>query len=266
MSEVVNNIGKLFYKDYYKEVKFKDVIDGREGKPVDINKPIKESKFLPIPKPEIPEAKDKNGLVCLKFRIDYPGLITGVGLPHGCKKITGGYELGMHFDYTYGMPVVYGSTVKGVLREYFEEFIKKPLTDLDDLIQDIFVGRTRNTTKDIYKDGKLDKKGYDNKSIYKRDIFFDAVITEPHNGKFLVDDFITPHKNGPLKNPIPIPMLKIAPGCIIEFRFKLVDSGNFDIEAKKNLFKTILETVGIGAKTNVGYGQLTYIEDDNANS
>ena len=55
-------------------------------------------------------------------------------------------------------------------------------------------------------------------------------------------------------------MLKIAPGCTIEFRFRLHDSvvgGNtFTANAKLDLFKKILGTVGIGAKTNVGYGQL----------
>ncbi len=46
----------------------------------------------------------------------------------------------------------------------------------------------------------------------------------------------------------------------MEFRFKLVDTkiGNKELkkEDKLNLFKEILTTMGIGAKTNVGYGQL----------
>jgi CRISPR-associated protein Cmr6 len=76
----------------------------------------------------------------------------------------------------------------------------------------------------------------------------------------LEDDSITPHKDGPLRNPTPITMLKIAPGCEIEFRFRLVDSvvdGKvFKKEDKLKLFENILKTVGVGAKTNVGYGQL----------
>ena len=55
-------------------------------------------------------------------------------------------------------------------------------------------------------------------------------------------------------------MLKIAPGCTIEFRFRLhnsvVGGKTFAANDKLALFKQILGTVGIGAKTNVGYGQL----------
>ena len=56
------------------------------------------------------------------------------------------------------------------------------------------------------------------------------------------DDSITPHKDGPLKDPVPITMLKIAPGCIIEFRFHLNDFTShkgqiFKAEEKLKLFK-----------------------------
>lgn len=226
----VNNIGKLFYKDYYKEVNFEEVIAGKETDLGDISERIKGSNHLTIPNCVKHDT--------FKVTIQYPGLITGVGLVHDSKKIKGGYNLGMHFDYTYGMPVVYGSSVKGVLREYFKEFYEGDI-DVKDLEEEIFSGK---------------------KSIYQRDIFFDAVIVETYNGKFLEDDYITPHTEGPLKNPIPIKMLKIAPGCKIEFRFRLVDSviGDkvFKKEDKLKLFQKILTTVGVGAKTNVGYGQL----------
>lgn len=239
----INNIGKLFYKDYYKEVNFENVINGIESSPGQINQKIKRSAHLTIANPIGTEE-------CSSFRakILYPGLVTGVGLEHNSKNIKGGYNLGMHFDYTWGMPVVYGSSVKGVLREYFKEFyeskeFKKEGIEANDLFEDIFNG------------GK--------KSIYHRDIFFDAVITKTYNGHLLEDDSITPHGDNPLKNPLPITMLKIAPGCIIEFRFRLVDSEiggvKFTKEQKLELFKNILETVGIGAKTNVGYGQLELI-------
>ena len=238
----VNNIGKLFYKDYYKEVNFENVINGIESSPGQINQQIKKSDHLTIANPIGAEE-------CSSFqaKILYPGLVTGVGLEHNSKSIKGGYNLGMHFDYTWGMPVVYGSSVKGVLREYFKEFYEGDI-DSQTLEEDIFAG----------------KSGNENKSIYHRDIFFDAVITKPYksNNKehLLEDDSITPHKDGPLKNPTPITMLKIAPGCEIEFRFRLVDSvvdGKvFTKEDKLKLFENILKTVGVGAKTNVGYGQL----------
>lgn len=235
----VNNIGKLFYKDYYKEVDFEKVIDGKESSPGSINDTIKKSPLWKIDNPI--------GCDIFKAKVLYPGLVTGVGLEHDSKNIKGGYNLGMHFDYTWGMPVVYGSSVKGVLREYFKEFYE------DSYGKD---GKVKELEEDIFS-GKV---GNDNKSIYQRDIFFDAVITNTYKGHLLEDDSITPHGDNPLRNPLPITMLKIAPGCEIEFRFRLVDSViDENIFSKKNkleLFMKILKTVGVGAKTNVGYGQL----------
>ena len=204
------------------------------------NNEIKEVELKYIPALSIVDDKGR-----FPLKIAYPGLVTGTGLVHDSKKLDGAYNLGMHFDYTWGMPVVYGSSVKGVLRQYFKEFYDGEL-DKDELFEDIFNG------EDILKGSK--------KSIYHRDIFFDAVIKRTYNGRLLEDDSITPHKNNPLKNPIPITMLKIAPGCTIEFRFHLEDShvhgGTFKKDKKLELFKKILLAVGVGAKTNVGYGQL----------
>ena len=203
--------------------------------------------------------------------IAYPGLVTGVGTNHEVI-IEGEYQLGVNFDYTWGMPVVYGSLVKGVLRAYFIELYKGDL-DAIDLIHDIFCGETRNVSleKEIYKTEWLEmvksekNRKYSSKSIYNRDIFFDAVITDADSkGRILCSDSITPHRgpnrDNPLLNPNPLTFLKIAPGCTMEFRFKLVDSNIdgkiFTAKQKSKLFKEILRTVGIGAKTNVGYGQL----------
>ena len=251
------NISKLFFKDYFEEkngfnfnhvisVNDPDVNTQREVK--NRNRTIKGVELTPIPSLLLIEDNR------FSMKIAYPGLVTGTGLVHDSKKLEGAYNLGMHFDYTWGMPIVYGSSVKGVLRQYFKEFIDK-----DDLFEDIFNGRVHNEKKDKRNDKGELIKGYDNKSIYHRDIFFDAVITKTYNGNLLEDDSITPHTEGPLKNPIPITMLKIAPGCTIEFRFRLVDSVingvKFSKADKLQLFEKILKTVGVGAKTNVGYGQ-----------
>lgn len=179
-----------------------------------------------------------------ELKVKYPGLITGIGINHKAT-IEGEFKLGMHFDWTYGMPVIYGSSIKGVLRSYFRDFYS-PKTDepsVDDAINDIFNG--------------------EGKSIYDRDIFFDAVIVEPDKkkGRILCSDSITPHGDNPLKNPTPITFMKIAPGCTLEFRFKLVKTEiqgkSLSADRKRAIFKEILSTVGIGAKTNVGYGQLS---------
>lgn len=248
--------------------------------------------------------------------VQYPGLVTGVGINHE-TKIVGEFKLGVHFDWTHGMPVVYGSSVKGVLRAWFKKFYKNSKNkysecgvDEDDLLMDIFSGEKRDVEAERKKieeewrkmvdsgavvDSASEKKKYEDewkkkledvknriykpKSIYNRDIFFDAVIIKADSqGRILCSDSITPHDENPLKNPTPITFLKIASGCIIQFRFLLQKSSvpaigengipvkddkgeypSFTIDKKIGIFKEILTTVGIGAKTNVGYGQLKEI-------
>lgn len=101
--------------------------------------------------------------------------------------------------------------------------------------------------------------------IYDRDIFFDALIGGYDKEKGILDfDYITPHKDE-LKNPTPIKFLKILPNVSFVFEFKL---GHNTLSSekvipditKKWLFQEILTTVGIGAKTNVGYGQLKTVK------
>lgn len=199
----------------------------------------------------------------------YPGMLIGIGLGH---EISAGSEhkLGLTFDHTSGLPVIPGSTVKGVLRSMFpgmykgsdkssrEAYIKEKLTtvkniNITDLEASIFDGV---------------KNKFENLSVYERDIFYDATLFAVPD-KLLGVDFITPHEN-PLKNPIPIQFLKVMGGVVFQFNFKLNDSTfyigeseiKFSGEEKLQLFKSILEDIGIGAKTNVGYGQLKFINKE----
>lgn len=261
-----NNLHKVFYKEYFSALDLNGGDD--EQKIAEVNNKIFDTHLTHIPFPNM----DKQPVY---LTVQYPGLITGIGIGHEVG-VTGELKLGLHFDWTYGMPVIYGSSVKGVLRAWFMEFYTGDIDKID-LLMDIFSGvydRDIEAEKVKYGDKWGDKVKVPqnriykrNKSTYERDIFFDAVIfNKPENKPFLCTDAITPHggKNldNPLLNPTPISFLKIAPGCKIEFRFKLVDSkdseGNviYTINDKKELFKKILTTVGIGAKTNVGYGQL----------
>lgn len=111
----------------------------------------------------------------------------------------------------------------------------------------------------VNKEGKWvhDEKGqwqYEPMSIYKRDIFHDAYIM--HGGKdnkIFGMDAITPHEH-PLKNPKPLAFIKVLPEVYWYFPFHLKNN-IISAEAKLLLFITLLQTFGIGAKTNVGYGQ-----------
>ena len=100
---------------------------------------------------------------------------------------------------------------------------------------------------------------------------FDAVISQPNeSGQILDKDTLAPHggkkHDDPFAEPVPIPFIKIASGVQLAFRFRLKETKDKTGEVimskddKKNLFKQILETYGVGAKTNVGYGLLKYVE------
>jgi CRISPR-associated protein Cmr6 len=110
--------------------------------------------------------------------------------------------------------------------------------------------------------------------IYERDIFFDGYIVSTNhpainrsayqNQKpFIGDDYITPHINrkkpelSPFTNPVPLMFLKILPEVTIQFQFDLKsrEDGLLTKEQKEGLFRRLLLDFGIGAKTNVGYGQ-----------
>ena len=318
----MRNLGKFYYKDYFEGIDFFYLLleeDIKREQSEDRKRALKRQ-LDSIKDNNETKIKGKNKILSdaslstinsigsvqtdsFSLTIAYPGLVTGIGINHEAK-IEGEFKLGVHFDYTWGVPVVYGSSVKGVLRAYFEEFYQEELDKLD-LLHDIFYGETRNIAleeefyekkyqkeckdecKKIYRDKRegewegLWTEKYENnwkrrwkeevkdddkkrkylpKSIYNRDIFFDAVITKADKKRrILCSDSITPHGDNPLKNPTPLTFLKIAPGCTMEFRFKLVDSvigdNRFKAAQKKALFEEIIKTVGIGAKTNVGYGQ-----------
>ena len=256
------NLHQYYYKDYFGEMP-EEIIDPNDNQNQRrINATlswthIKSERNKRILQKRNTRLIDKNLLYEIKKPVDtkdvfqleilYPGIATGIGINHEAT-IEGEFKLGVHFDWTYGMPVVYGSSVKGVLKSYFKDFYK-PKEGLQPTAEDAI--------EDIFNGGK--------KSIYNRDVFFDAVIIQPDKkGHILCSDSITPHGDNPLKNPVPITFLKIAPGCKLEFRFKLVPTeivknGNIlkiSAQEKLDIFKKILTTVGIGAKTNVGYGQL----------
>lgn len=258
----MRNLHKAYYKDYFEGLNFGYLLNiGNEPK-ADIKRRNGE-----LVAPNILHMIPKNSLVnqSCELKVSYPGLVTGVGIDHEAK-IEGEFKLGIHFNWTYGMPVVYGSSVKGMLRSAFVEKQKNgKIIKYDDyFLKEVTKREWSQEEIKILFDAIFEGKDSEGKncSIYDRDIFFDAVITQADSkGRILCSDSITPHGDNPLKNPVPITFLKIAPGCKLEFRFKLVDTKingkTLTASEKLTIFKEILTTVGIGAKTNVGYGQLT---------
>jgi CRISPR-associated protein Cmr6 len=178
----------------------------------------------------------------------YPGLLVGSGYNHetGTK---GDFKVGFFFDHTTGQPIIPGSSVKGVLKNFLKrcliehpqffnenaDFGKGLSIDLD-YVSSLFGSET--------KEGKV--------TVY------DAVIepTKSTATHLFQSDFITPHKE-PLKDPNPNMFLKVLPNVAFEFRFGLKDIDETKSLSLIHLFKEILLWNGIGAKTNVGYGQFS---------
>jgi len=255
------NLGWLFFKAYYQ---------GLSAKVIDMKNEKKQEEFFKEKNENILNAQLRNyvGLLklmdkytAIRMKTTYPGLIMGTGVTHE-TGLKGEMKLGLNFDYTTGLPYIPGPSVKGILRSVFPGSSTKADKDFKEArtsyIQDILDNKEINVEE-------LEVEIFEGKgceSIYGRDIFMDAIIIEaPNSGKFLGSDYITPHTTNPLKNPTPIMFLKILPEVTIAFNFRLNDSvTGIKADQKKHLFERILLDIGIGAKTNVGYGQLTSIK------
>lgn len=153
----------------------------------------------------------------------------------------------------------------------------KRMQFIDFLEREIFDGekceKNEDGTYKVEKTGDKTRFFYKPLCVYERDIFFDGyIVSSDHPAikrstyqnlkPFIADDFITPHLNrkipelSPFTNPVPLMFLKILPEVTIQFQFDLKD-GLLTKKEKEKLFGRLLLDFGIGAKTNVGYGQFT---------
>ena len=262
----MKNLSKAYYKDYFSDTAFR--LQEGEIKADSTNIQDRNKQLLASANDDYLKAAQEIYLsthlpvkTYFSLEVCYPGLVTGVGISHEAK-VEGEFKLGLHLDYTTGLPVIYGSSVKGVLRSAFQE------DDLLDILP-ILVPKLKNELESIQRKMQVkslkawadaifgDDDDRDSRSPYERDIFFDAIVVDTNSrNRFLAADSITPHGSNPLKNPVPLTFVRIASGCKIEFRFKLTESGPLTVKEKETLFKAILIAFGIGAKTNVGYGRL----------
>lgn len=138
----------------------------------------------------------------------------------------------------------------------------------------------RLTFKNTLKEGQQEESPK-HLSVYQRDIFHDAVVVSFSEGKLFGTDFITPHINrknpalSAFSDPTPLQFLKVMPEVIFQFEFAfqptIFELGNgtefrFTANHKRQLCQSILEMIGVGAKTNVGYGQFVELAQQEAES
>ncbi len=320
-----NNVSYLFHKDYYHN-RGSNTLDWSSN---DDAKHKGNKAFFDFKNKQIfgeslvtvPSIKAENGF---SLETLYPGLFYGAGLTHETGSV-GELKLGFQLDFTTGMPVLMGSSIKGLIRAYFPHFkedAKKPLLpvlvstekDIDKKNAEentidkkkklaLYIARQLRWIKteedfhaylekkvtdetisslcqqvhelelSMFEGIDIDKTKAENKkcflSIYKRDIFHEAIPIQVENKKLFGIDSITPHishkegvsyEQAMLKNPTPLPFLKVLPQVIYQFQFhfketNLREKGLISPQKKTDLARNILTTFGIGAKTNVGYGQ-----------
>lgn len=200
----------------------------------------------------------------------YPGLLTGSGYSHPSlhdvktKKPNdiGDFQLGFFFDHTTGLPVIPGSSVKGILKSVFPQNKFKDNNARENRLKYVqeITEKIKAGSSSLINETNWEKIFF-GEPPERKHIFCDAYIESiPQNGRILEDDYITPHHNNIFKEPTPIRFLKIAPGIKITFQFVLHDYpfGADPILKKADIadvFKQIILHFGIGAKRNVGYGQ-----------
>ena len=293
------NVGWLFYFDYFREVDFskvgKEKPEKKKGKEKTPNQILLESKnqrlfnlSLDNYRPSQYALPHLNKEDTFDLTTTYPGLLVGSGYPHEIKSL-GEVKLGFFFDHTSGLPIIPGSSVKGVCRSIFEPanstdlvnyFLMLELEDgfmqplktkalspdeVIDLKKEIFEGI------DVIEERR--KKNKENGCYLPatgKDVFHDAIIWKSEHpfgqdggktGKFLANDYITPHINrdnrklDAFTDPTPLQFLKVLPKVNFRFQFDLKDGAILNKKEKMELFRRILLHLGIGAKTNVGYGQ-----------
>ena len=222
----MSNLGWLFYKGYFRDIDYLNLSNEK-------NEHIINDKVQNLITQTVTIDKDEMlGNTHFKATTTYPGLILGSGNAHELPDVKGQAILGFSFDYTSGLPVIAGSSVKGVLRSAFKhsEYIQELLDD-----------------------SEIDVKNLEEEIFDNSDIFFDAVVVASANANILGDDYITPHSDA-LKNPIPLRFIKVLPNVSFRFDFEL-SSGLISKSKKVKLFQDILGDLGLGAKTNVGYGK-----------
>lgn len=212
----------------------------------------------------------------VNMRVQAPGLLIGSGLAHGLPGSEEDVKTGLQFDYTSGLPVIPGSSVKGVIRSAFptikedkeqsNEADAEKLNYIRSLIADI-----PEFSSLVLEDNDILELG--NQMFNHGDIFADALLVgygtrmKQHGPvkQVLTEDYITPHTGGPLAQPIPIKIVKVAPGVTFAFCFKFnetkIGAKVVSASMKKALCAAILQDLGVGAKTNVGYGVLKRIDN-----
>jgi len=251
----MTNLSYLFNVKYYESLPYSNF------------KGINDVLFSQQYKPAKP-AQSGDRLSSLSLRVaDYPGLLIGLGYPHDAGGVTDDKDevtLGISLDYVTGLPYIPGSTVKGVLRSAFKHHSEYVFEDaMPDSLKSSVGGADKlwnNLGIPLFGDEKNPGSA----------VFFDAFPVETggkQGGRLLGRENITPHvnRNKPelsgLTEPNPLTLMKVLGGTVFCFKFDLGGlAEKANAEDLLAVFENIFCDLGIGAKTNVGFGGLENCE------
>lgn len=207
-------------------------------------------------------AKSVNNILSFDLEVLYPGLYVGLGYAHGLPKQSDrdkeDIKTGFSFDYTTGLPYIPGSSVKGALRSRFMNQPEDAAAALD-----IPVEALRKVENILFGNRVKDEEAHPG-CLICHDVF--PVLTE-QGQTLMATDNITPHKD-PLAPPNPVNTLRLKPGTKLRFCFVVPDiiaeeTADCRQIARKDIrkaFTQLLVDWGVGAKTNVGYGNLAEVK------
>lgn len=222
----------------------------------------------------------------------YPGILIGIGNPHmaGNTKTSKKEEsndkerndeksnqeeikAGITLDYTTGLPYIPGSSIKGAIRSVFKQPGEKGKKETEGHYQqrcEAYHSRleyVRTRIHDVCPDKcvlteevlmKLEKEIFASSEMGQGDVFYDAFpVKGGPQGKLFAFENITPHED--FKEPQTFRMLKLLPGVVFDFRFRIMNSKvipALTADKKLELFKIFISDFGLGAKTNLGFGML----------
>jgi len=290
------NVGYQFYRGYFEGFDFEQIQKNRNKELIAIKNNYLFSFQLENSFPlYLKGIKELTQVKTIKLRTTYPGLLMGTGYTHEIG-IEGELKLGFSFDHTTGVPFIPGSSIKGIIRDFFPKLTinhigkKRYFPELltTDEIQKAKIDFLINAfetpsplpnglTKERYIH-QLELFLFEGIDPNKVDIndcfisrnrvvsFFDAFPVSVEK-TILQSDSLAPHK-GTFEDPIPLPFLKIGSGVELNFMFLIPELPTyFGIASEKLMafFEKVLLSSGIGAKTNVGYGRLEQISRNDTN-
>lgn len=178
--------------------------------------------------------------------------VTGMGLEHPVEN-------GFLFHHTLGVPYLPGSSIKGMIRAWAENWCALEEKDEDyknhiDEIWRLFGGPIVRGKKEIRSAGVGSLIIFDALPVSKVTLYTEVLT--PHNGDWRITD--KPLENPPADwvSPTPIPFLAVKEGAMFQFAMAPRTPADADLlEPAFVYLQDALEWIGAGAKTAVGFGR-----------